>query len=102
MMAKIKIAKVSDLKPGEGKVIQADGQEIALFNVDGNFHALDNTCVHQGGPLGDGDLDGPIVTCPWHAWTYDVTTGACTSNTQAKVSCFPLQVEGEDIFMEKS
>ena len=101
-MALVKIAKVSDLKPGEGTVIEADGQKIALFNVDGAFHALDNTCVHKGGPLGDGDLDGPIVTCPWHGWTYDVTSGECTTNPQAKVSCFSVKVEGEDIIINKS
>ena len=49
------------------------GRVIALFNVDGTFYALDGVCPHQGGPLGQGTLEGCIVTCPWHGWQFDVT-----------------------------
>ena len=65
-MAKfVTVGKVSDLEPGKGKVVEAEGDEIALFNVAGKFCAIHNVCLHQGGPLGEGELDGNRVTCPW-------------------------------------
>jgi nitrite reductase (NADH) small subunit len=62
----VKIAETKDLLPGTGKVVEADGFSIALFNVAGSFCAIDNTCTHQGGPLGEGELAGEVVTCPLH------------------------------------
>jgi len=95
-----KIADKSELKPGEGKVIEIGGKTLALFNVDGTFYALDNTCLHRGGPLGEGELEGKIVTCPWHGWRWDVTSGANTNNPALKVDCFPVKVEGTAVFVE--
>ena len=96
----VKVAQVSDLSAGEGKVVQADGQAIALFNVGGTFHAIDNTCLHRGGPLGEGQVEASVVTCPWHAWQYDVTTGANVNNPAVKVASFPVKVEGSDVLVE--
>jgi len=93
----VNVAKVSDVKEGEGKTVEANGKTIALFNVDGKFYAIDNTCKHAGGPLGEGVCDGNIVTCPWHGWKYDVTTGVSPVNPQVKMDTFEVQVEGEDI-----
>ena len=93
----VTVAKVNDLKPGEGKIVEANGKTIALFNVDGKFHAIDNTCKHQGGPLGEGTCDKNIVTCPWHGWKYDVTTGINSANPQIKVDTFEVKVEGDEI-----
>lgn len=90
-------AKVSEINEGEGKVISVNGKEIALFNVEGNFYAMDNACRHRGGPLGEGMLEGNIVTCPWHHWTYDVTTGVNVMNPQVKVSTYEVRVEGDEI-----
>ena len=92
-----KIARVRDVPPGEGRVITVGGVEIALFNVDGSFYALNNTCAHMGGPLAEGELDGHVVTCPWHAWHYDVRTGASLTNPEARVAAYPVTVEGEDV-----
>ncbi len=100
-MAKtIKVAQVSDLSPGEGRVVQAEGQPLALFNVGGTFYAIHNTCLHRGGPLGEGELNGSVVTCPWHGWQYDVTTGANVRNPAVKVAAFKVRVEGSDILVE--
>jgi len=93
----VTVAKVSDVKEGEGKVVEANGKTIALFNVDGKFYAIDNTCKHKGGPLGEGVCDGNIVTCPWHGWKYDVTTGVSPVNPQVKMDTFEVQVEGEEV-----
>ena len=93
----VAVAKANDLKPGENKAIELNGREIALFNVDGEFYAIDNTCAHRGGPLGDGICDGNIVTCPWHGWKYDVTTGISPVNAQVKVASYEVKVEGDEV-----
>lgn len=71
----VTVATEDELGPGEGMVVEADGEEIALFNVDGEFHAIGNTCTHMGGPLGDGQVTDDTVTCPWHGAKFDVTSG---------------------------
>jgi nitrite reductase/ring-hydroxylating ferredoxin subunit len=96
----VKVASVHDVKPGTGIVAEVNGQQIALFNVEGTYHAIDNVCVHRGGPLGEGDLDGAAVTCPWHGWQFDVKTGGCINNPAAKVKSFSVMVEGTDIKVE--
>ena len=64
MAAFVKAANKNDIEDGKGKVLSLEGNEIALFNVGGSFYAIDNTCKHQGGPLGEGELDQAQVTCP--------------------------------------
>jgi len=93
----VKVAEVGDLAPGQGRVVEVNGKSIALFNVGGRFHAMDNTCRHRGGPLGEGDLEGSVVTCPWHGWQYDVTTGANKANPAIKVEIYPVRVEGAEV-----
>lgn len=78
-------------------VAEVNGKAIALFNVDGTFYAIDNTCVHRGGPLGEGDVAGDVVACPWHNWEFNVKTGACINNPSAKVAVYEVTVEGTDI-----
>ena len=94
-----RVADTADLKPGEGTVVEVAGKTLALFNVDGTFYALDNTCLHRGGPLGEGELEGAVVTCPWHGWRWDVTSGANTNNPAVKVACFPVKVEGSFVLV---
>lgn len=96
----IRVAEVSDLEPGQAKVVEAQGKAIALCNVDGTFYAVDNTCRHRGGPLGEGELDGPVVTCPWHGWRWDVTSGANAANPAVKTTCYPVTVEAGTVFVE--
>jgi len=91
---------VKDLVPGTGKTVTLEGRCIALFKVDGAFHAIDNTCPHRQGPLGEGEFDGKVVTCPWHGWTFDVTTGKCGINPAAKVAVYPVKVEGDLVMVE--
>ena len=100
-MSMMKVANVNDLKTGEGKVVEADGKELALFNVDGKFYAIDNTCTHRGGPLGEGFLEGDIVTCPWHGAKYDVRTGKVMGlpATQS-VKSYRIIIKNNEIFVE--
>jgi nitrite reductase/ring-hydroxylating ferredoxin subunit len=91
---------VAEIETGQGRVVEAAGRMLALFNVDGRLYAIDNSCLHRGGPLGEGELEGRVVTCPWHAWRWDVTTGANTNNPGVKVACFAVRVEGDEVFVD--
>src|SRR5262249_25707073 len=93
-----KTCAVADVAPGTAKLVAVDSKEIALFNVDGTFYALDNQCPHRGGPLGEGDLEGCIVTCPWHAWPYDVRTGESITD-DLEVARYDVEVEGGDVLV---
>jgi len=68
-------ARTTEIWPGQARLVEVKGEQIALFNVDSQFFALDNTCTHRGGPLADGEVSGHEVTCPWHGATFDVRTG---------------------------
>ncbi|MGQ0812118.1 MAG: Rieske (2Fe-2S) protein [Nitrospiraceae bacterium] len=93
----VKVTGIADVSPGSGIVAEVNGQVIAVFNVNGTFYAIDNTCVHRGGPLGEGDVEGETVTCPWHGWQYNVRTGVSLNNPAACVKSYPVQVEGTDV-----
>ena len=92
-MARTRIAEIADVPPGTATTVDAAGRTLGLFNVDGALYAVDNTCPHRGGPLGAGDLEGAIVTCPWHGWRYDVTTGTRDGDPVVRVACYPVTVE---------
>ncbi len=96
-----KAAETKDLEPGTAKLVEIEGREIALFNVDGKFHAIDNTCTHQGGPLAEGEIGGNVVTCPWHGATYNIKTGEVLGRpAPSGVASYNVRVEGEDIEIE--
>ena len=95
----VKVAEVGDLAPGSGKCVEVNGKQIALFNVDGAWYAIDNTCLHRGGPLGEGELEGAVVTCPWHGWQYDVTTGVNTMDESERVERYEVKVEAGSVLV---
>ena len=99
-MARVRVGSTADVPPGEARVVEAGGRTLALFNVSGAFYALDNACSHRGGPLGEGDLDGTVVICPWHAWRWDVTSGANMNNPAVKMACFPVSLEGDQVWVD--
>ena len=96
----IVIAKVDDCPPGSSLERVAGDRIVALFNVDGEFHALDGVCPHQGGPLGKGSLVGCIVTCPWHGWQFDVRSGQHQFSSQVVQPRYEVRVEGEWILID--
>lgn len=97
----VKVAEVHEILPGAGKTVQAEGRSIALFNVAGTFYAIDDTCSHVGGPLGDGELAGEVVSCPWHGAKFNVKTGDVLGPPARKaVRGFPVQVQGNDVLVE--
>lgn len=99
---RVRIGQAADVPVGTGRVVEAAGRTLAVFNVDGTFYAIDNECSHRGGPLGEGDLEGSIVLCPWHAWRWDVSTGANVNNPAVKVACYPVTEEEGSLFVSLS
>ncbi len=97
MSSFVSVATTADIGPGEAKAYVVGEREIALFNVDGQFYAIENACPHQGGPLAEGFIDGPQVTCPWHGWCFDVTTGKMTLGDYSAVDAFDVQIEGSTV-----
>jgi nitrite reductase (NADH) small subunit len=99
-MGFVRAVKVAELPAGSVREFQIEGKAIALANVGGKIYAINNTCLHRGGPLGQGQLEGKVVTCPWHGWEYDVTDGKAVQNAEAAVDCYRIEVRGEDIFVD--
>jgi len=93
----VRVAATAEIPKGQGKTVEVEGKKIAVFNVDGAFYAIDDTCKHRGGPLGEGEVDGTTVICPWHGWTYDVKTGQCVDDPECAVDKYEVQVDGEDV-----
>ena len=96
----LRIAAVDEILDGTGKEFVAAGRIVALYNVGGEFSALDGVCPHSGGPLGNGKLNGAIVTCPWHGWQFDVKNGRHCLNAKLTQPCFAVKIEGTDIWVE--
>lgn len=97
----VKVATVDDIPAGSGKCVECGGKELAVFNIDGSFHAIDNACTHQGGPLAEGTVDGHTVICPWHGGPFDVTTGeALRPPPRKNVATYRVRVNGPDIEIE--
>ena len=96
----IRAIAVSDLAPGQCTQANVGGTPVAIYNVDGAFYATSNTCLHRGGPLGQGMLDGAAVMCPWHAWSWDVTTGENVANAELRIPTYEVKVEDGHVFVK--
>ncbi|HSR49639.1 MAG TPA: Rieske 2Fe-2S domain-containing protein [Acidobacteriota bacterium] len=94
------VAAVEDLPEGGQMEVRAGGREIGLFHVEGQICAIDNVCLHRGGPLADGALEGCVVSCPFHAWTFDVRTGICTFNDDIRQETFETRVQDGRIWVK--
>jgi len=99
-MALARVAKAAEIPDGTIRGFELNGRPVAIANLSGRFYAIDGTCVHRGGPLGDGSLAGSVVTCPWHGWEFDVTTGRNPINPAAGVACFAVEVRGDEVFVD--
>ena len=97
---RIRAAAESDLREDAGIAVQAGDTTIALFKVEGRCYAIANACPHRGGPLAEGDLEGHVVHCPWHGWTWDVRTGTNVRQPSSKVACFPVTIEAGSVFVD--
>lgn|GEM_PF-468202 len=95
----VRVASVADCPPGKSLETVAEDRIVALYNVGGQFHALDGVCPHQGGPLGKGCLTGEVVTCPWHGWQFNVTSGQHTFSPNVRQPRFEVRVEDNDVYV---
>ena len=97
------VARASEVTPGEMKLVDVDGDEVVIANVDGQYFAFSNTCAHEGGPLVEGELDGDTVTCPWHSTPFNVRTGEAQEGgvTDDPVPTYEVHLEGDDIQIKK-
>lgn len=93
-------AAVDELSPGTGRELTIGDRIVALFRVGDEFFAIDGICAHAGGPVGKGALQGTIVTCPWHGWQYDVTTGQHCLNHYIRQQSFATKVASGEVFVE--
>ena len=101
-MAKfVKVARVEDIAPGEKRIFEVDGALVVVINLDGQFYAIEDVCTHDGGPLGEGRLEGAQIICPRHGARFDVRTGdALTLPAFEPVPTFEVKVEGGDVLVE--
>ena len=95
----VRVASVSDCPPGTSLELVVADRIVALFNVQGDFYALDGVCPHQGGPLAKGALIGCVITCPWHGWQFDVRDGRHQLNARLTQPCFATRVTGDSVFV---
>lgn len=95
----VRVGRTRDVAPGNAKAFTVGAWEVAVFNVAGEFFALENSCPHQGGPLAEGWLEGMHITCPWHAWCFDVRTGQMELGDYASVDRFDVFVRDGAIFL---
>ena len=96
-----KLTIQSDLPPAdEAKEFPCGAKTICVANVNGAYSAMDNVCLHRGGPLGQGMIEGGKVVCPWHGWAYDPKTGIPDQNPNVKVAVYPLKIENGDVLIE--
>jgi nitrite reductase (NADH) small subunit len=99
-MAWTKLATTAELPAGALIEVEYGDGYVALCNVNGEVRAIDGTCPHQGGPLGEGALNGEFVTCPWHMWDFHSVTGACAFNDNVRVAVYPVRTEGNTILID--
>jgi len=98
----IRLLDVDDLPPGASRECVAGDRIVALYRVGDEFYALDGVCPHQGGPLGKGQLTGCVVTCPWHGWQFDVTTGKSQMIASIRQAAFAVKTENGGVYVNLS
>lgn len=93
----VTVARAEEVPPGSARIVTAGDRELALYNVDGRFYASQAECLHLKGPLGDGMLEGCVITCPWHGWQYDVTSGENEFDRAIVLETFEVVVEDGEV-----
>src|SRR5579863_10298425 len=100
LMAFVKVYSLAELPPGSVTEVMIGANPVALCHADGEIWALEGVCPHQGGPLGQGAMNGENIVCPWHAWEFSSKTGGNDFDPETRVRVFPVRVEGDDILVD--
>ncbi len=96
----VKVARVDEIAPGSMKLVVVNGVPVCLANLEGQIHAIGDTCTHEGGPLSEGTLEGHVVACPWHGAEFDVRTGAVLAMPAVEpVPSYDVKVEAGDVLV---
>lgn len=98
----IDISSADAVPVGRVKSFVVGDRKIALFHTASGYFASENTCPHRGGPLGEGDLIGEEIICPWHLWGFDVRTGVCTGNLAVSILTHDVRVDGGRVLVKLS
>lgn len=98
----VTVGVISEFTPGRGRMVIVNGRHVALFRLGNEFFALDNMCLHRGGPICDGQIENEVVTCPWHFWSYEIRTGTLVQDPRVGISKHDVRVEGEVISVRLS
>jgi nitrite reductase/ring-hydroxylating ferredoxin subunit len=93
----VTVARAGEIPPGCGRQITVNDRWVGLFNVSGAYYAVDNLCLHRGGPLSEGVIAGCVVTCPWHGWQYDVVTGALVQDPSVALTRHETRIAGDEV-----
>jgi nitrite reductase/ring-hydroxylating ferredoxin subunit len=93
------VAQADEIPEGERKIVQVDGLSIGVFHHKGQWFALRNSCLHRGGPVCTGSLEADILTCPWHGYTYEVTSGQLTMDRTAHLESFPVEIRDGEVHL---
>src|SRR5437660_984364 len=100
-MAEHRCARAEELEPGTVRQVTVEGRTLALGRgEDGTLFAFDNMCAHQGGPLGQGYVEGDLLVCPLHGWSYRISDGACTMLPALRITQHPVREDGEDVVVD--
>jgi nitrite reductase/ring-hydroxylating ferredoxin subunit len=99
-MAFVKLAAVSQVPEGTALHVETADGAVAIYNIEGEFHAMDGICPHSGGPLGEGALQGRILVCPFHAWGFDCVTGLSDADDSLRQATYAVKTENGEIFAD--
>ena len=93
----VAVGQIADFVSGQGKMVVVNGRHIALFRLGDEFYALDNMCLHRGGPLCEGFIEDSVVTCPWHGWSYEIKTGMMVQDPRVGVSKHDVHIDEDRV-----
>jgi nitrite reductase (NADH) small subunit len=94
----IRICEQSELpQSGNVREFTANGRALCVANLDGAISVLDGTCPHEGGPLGEGDIENGCVVCPWHAYAFNLRTGEATDDPSLKAEILESKLEDGEL-----
>ena len=96
----VEVCSVNDLEDSQGKMVEVNGKQVALFKQGGSFYAINHVCPHAGGPLGEGALNDDLVTCPLHAYQFNIKTGQCQTDPDLSVESYEVKVENDKVMVK--
>ncbi|MCS6863882.1 MAG: nitrite reductase small subunit NirD [Gemmataceae bacterium] len=98
-MSQVTVARISEIPVNSSRVVHVRGRDIAIFNVDGQWFAIDDLCPHMGASLSGGFVEDGCVTCPWHYWRFRLTDGAWADNPKVRIGSYPVTIHGDSVLL---